>query len=109
MEERCRACVILGGDEEPCISRLEIETRYKPMGKECPRETLDPSCVESASLISVALNSDLRTYGMAFWASETAHMDREGKDLVLGQIRAVLGDRDVQALLHPPLSLPTEE
>ena len=109
MAARCAACVVLGGEEQPCVSRLEIEARWKPQGKACPREVFDPSCGESAALVSIAIHADLKHFASEFWGMETRHLDDEGKDLVLGQIRAVLSDREIQQMIRPPMSLPDPE
>lgn len=125
MEARCQACIILGGEEAPCVSRGELEgmrdtdakargvpfeirerAPFSMPGDPCPRAELDPSTVEAARVVGVLLHSDLKRLAPAYLERETRHMDTEGRDLTLDLVQAVLNDSKVQTLLRPPFEAP---
>jgi hypothetical protein len=54
-EERCDACQIYGGEQEPCCNEAKRALIEKEHGRPCPRILLAPGSAELVTLANMAL------------------------------------------------------
>lgn len=97
-EERCNACQIYGGEQEPCCTeavRREIERQH---GRPCPRILLDPWNVELVNLANMAI-ADSPLLPMMLEAA-TAGMDPEETQEAIHRVEAVRSHPLVTAALE---------
>lgn len=103
MEERCKACRMLGGEEIPCVTEGEMrQIRERSEGRlECPRAELDPSCIEAAMIAPYLVSEDLRPVAQLF--AEAILCDSTPDEVVetLELAHRAIGDESFQRVLRP--------
>jgi hypothetical protein len=110
VDQRCEACVIYGGHEEPCVPPVWFTQFRERLGRPCPRVEIDPSLYLDVELLNFARHPDLRgLVSEKFRAlSESLGLDADARDLMLSRLHAVLSDPLILARFHPGPELPEE-
>lgn len=109
MEERCRACVLSGGAEQPCVSDTTLRLYEQETGRPCPRVELEPALADFARLLPFIVREDLRPLAPLAFEAVTREWGPEERDELL-RIVTIVGDEEVSRLLYlPPKELARQE
>jgi hypothetical protein len=99
-QERCEACVMLGGEQAPCCTEMKLrlileETKGE---RECPRIDLHPENVEALMLANMAIGES--PFAAATLAAITAGWSAEDSLELILLVEGVRSDRQVQDALE---------
>jgi hypothetical protein len=102
LDARCRACVVMGGEEGPCVPDTYLEAEEKQSGYPCPRrewENVDhPTIAQLVMLGAQAEQGHLfrLTFDVAF-----GDASKEEQRRVLSLLTRAYGDEIVRMQLWP--------
>lgn len=86
---------MLGGDEEPCLSKSLLRKIERETGRPCPRVELAPGNVDLANVLSFFTNEELRPVARDQWRDTFRGLDREDQRIMRLRMASALQDHDV--------------
>jgi hypothetical protein len=102
VDERCAACVMYGGPEEPCLPPKVLELiRKKHPGQECPRVDLLAENRGAANVLTYLTDVDLKPLAAHMFEAVAGDLDEDGRFDLMARLAAALHDPEVAAILHP--------
>jgi hypothetical protein len=101
VEERCQACRIYGGPEEPCQSARALVEIKKRTGRPCPRVVLEPENYAAARLVGFLIPEDTRGLAPALYDAIAEDLTAEERLSLLMRVSGALHDPKVNAKRFP--------
>lgn len=101
VEERCRACVVNGGDEGMCISDAASSRMLQTIGRPCPRVEIDPENVEAMSLMGWLIHDDLKPLAPEYARALLAGRPADDRARLLSRVASALRSKELSDRLHP--------
>lgn len=103
LDERCAACRVYGGREDPCVGPKILAKIQEEHGRPCPRVELAPGNIAAANLIVYLCDRDLQPLALAMYEAtvESEAMTPEDRLTLLGRVSAAVHDEEVANTLHP--------
>lgn len=95
-DDRCRACTLRGGREEPCESPQALKLKWvKRYGQRCPREDLWTENRVALRLAQLLLNEELRPMAPGYLA-DAGPENAEDRARLLMIVSAAMNDKRVR-------------
>lgn len=101
MEERCNACEIFGGKQNPCQPKANLRLIERTYGRPCPRILLHPDNVDVIRLASSMLSEVSRPFVRDEWLDMTRGLPREEAQRIRQRAMAAANSRLVSEALYP--------
>lgn len=104
IDERCRACEVLGGEEPPCVPADLIPKYQTEKGRDCPRVDVWPVNVDAARLALLLLGERGRAaFDKAFtlWEVRTTPTVEAAEEFLFF-VTSIVQSTEVSEAIHPP-------
>ena len=101
IDERCAACVVMGGDENPCVPDSWLEAD-EAKGFPCPRrEWPDADGPMLGQLVRLGASGESGHLFGRLWDVAFGELERTEQRRLLTRVLRAYGDPDVRAALWP--------
>ena len=101
LDDRCWACVIQGGTENPCQSEAVLGEIEKNTGRPCPRVELEAGGADAFALLGFLIHEDLKPLAPKMFDAITYSMDPEERADTLRLVQSAMGEKKLLDILHP--------